>query len=146
MRALERAGDDRARSRRMAGELAEDWERAARFDDDAGANAALRARHRAGRRDARARDAAAAGLGLACELLPPSAEDARQAAAQRFRRRPATAQRVPLARQSIFGPGRAEAVGGLARDRGIARLALRPRASAARAPTPRVAARKRRRE
>ena len=144
---LERRNDDTAKAKRLAGELAEDWDRAARFEDDYEANRALRKRHRAKRKDHKERDAMAANLGLTCELLPPSADDARQARAVTFQQQTRRAPKIPLHRQSIFGASnpKLQTAAALARDRGIA-LALRRRDGAPdRQKTPALHAKKRRR-
>ena len=58
-----------------------DQERLNRADDDYGANALLRRRHRSKRKEASIDEAKARGLGLAVELVQPSAEDAAEARA-----------------------------------------------------------------
>ena len=139
MATLERTQDDRAKAKRAAGELAEDWGRAERFYDDYGANRALRKRHRAVRKDAKERDGMGRRLGLAIELLPPHPDDAAAARAVTFARPRRAAAAAPKA-TSIFGhpvAPRSSKAAALARERGIdpKRLQLKPRPGA-RAPAP----------
>ena len=149
MAALEKRGEDAKKAKRLAGELADDWARAERFADDYDANRALRRRHRADRKDAKARDGMAARLGLACELLPPDAADADAAKAVRFarpREPPPPPRRKPTT--SIFGrplSSKAAAASALATERGIdpAKLAIKPRAKGRTTTLKKTAARRR---
>ena len=146
MQSLERKQDDKERARERAAALQRVRDRSDRADDDYGANALLRRRHRSKRKEASVDEAKARGLGLAVELVPASAEDAAEARAQHFsiqRREPA---RVPLHAQSIFGGDRrARTAATLRRDRNLSSLRLRPRTGTRqREPTPLVRAKRRR--
>jgi len=141
---LERGNDDRAAARKAAGELYEDYERAARHEDSSGVNALLRKRHRAVRETAAAADATARSLGLAVPLLPHDPRDAATARAVAFRRPTRAARAAKSA--GIFGDApRAKAARARAADRGITGIALRPERAPRRAPTPAPNAKRRRR-
>ena len=146
MQALERKQDDKERARERAATLQRVRDRSDRADDDYGANALLRRRHRSKRKESQRDEAKARGLGLAVELVPASAEDAAEARAQRFQRARREPARVPLHAQSIFGGDRrARTAATLRRDRNLSSLRLRPRTGTRqREPTPLIRAKRRR--
>ena len=146
MQSLERKQDDRERARERAAALQRVRDRSDRADDDYGANALLRRRHRSKRKEASVDEAKARGLGLAVELVQPSEEDAAEARAQHFQRARREPARVPLHAQSIFGGDRrARTAATLRRDRNLSSLRLRPRTGTRqREPTPLVRAKRRR--
>ena len=96
MQSRVRKQDDRERARERAAALQRVRDRSDRADDDYGANALLRRRHRSKRKEASVDEAKARSLGLAVELVQPSEEDAAEALAQHFHRDRREPARAPL--------------------------------------------------